>query len=89
MSDKDVIFDEGNPEWTEQDFARAKPGSEVLPRELVASLARTRGRPALAPELRKKQVTLRLSPDVLEALRRSGRGWQSRVDHILRRAMQG
>jgi uncharacterized protein (DUF4415 family) len=88
MSDSDIVFDEENPEWTEQDFARAKPGAQILPRELVASLAPTRGRPMLAPELRKKHVTLRLSPDVLEALRRSGLGWQSRVDDILRRAMQ-
>ncbi len=25
-------FDEENPEWTEEDFARAKPASEVLRR---------------------------------------------------------
>jgi uncharacterized protein (DUF4415 family) len=29
-------------------------------------------------------VTMRLSPDVVEGLRASGRGWQTRVDEALR-----
>lgn len=76
-------FDE-NPEWTEGDFARARPASEVLPPEVVAAFVRPRGRPATPPETHKRSVTLRLSPEVLDTLRASGKGWQTRADDLLR-----
>lgn len=72
------------PEWTEEDFAKARPASEVLGSELAANLIRPRGRPALAPEARKQKVNIRLSPDVLAALRETGIGWQTRADDLLR-----
>jgi len=80
-------FDE-NPEWTEQDFARARSADEVLPPQVAAALVRPRGRPAKAPEARKQKVNLRLSPDVLAALRAMGTGWQTRVDEMLRKALR-
>ncbi|MFY8107321.1 MAG: BrnA antitoxin family protein [Elstera sp.] len=43
-----------------------------------------RGRPPKA--VRKKQITLRLDPDLVQAMRDSGKGWQSRVNSILRAA---
>ncbi len=43
-----------------------------------------RGRPPSA--VRKRAVSLRLDPDVLAHFRRSGRGWQSRINAVLRRA---
>lgn len=43
---------------------------------------RGRGRPAL--DQPKRQVTLRLDADVLDALRTSGPGWQTRVNQALR-----
>lgn len=42
-----------------------------------------RGRPSSGKVI----VTLRLSPDVLDKLKSSGKGWQSRVDVILRKAV--
>jgi hypothetical protein len=43
-----------------------------------------RGRPkSTAP---KRPVSLRLDPDVLAHFRRSGRGWQSRINAVLRKA---
>ena len=43
-----------------------------------------RGRPpSPAP---KRPVSLRLDPDVLAHFRRSGRGWQSRINAVLRKA---
>jgi len=82
---KAAIADKNNPEWTEADFARAKPASEVLGSDAAAALVRPRGRPAKAPEERKRQVTMRLSPDVLKAARATGPGWQTRADAALRR----
>lgn len=43
------------------------------------------GRPPLANP--KQQVTLRLDPDVLEKFRATGKGWQSRINAELRKAL--
>ena len=45
--------------------------------------------PGRPPErdVAKKQVTLRLDADLLERLRASGRGWQSRLNATLRKAV--
>ena len=82
--------DEDNPEWTAEDFARARAASEVLPR-LIGQKAtdelmrRSRGRPA-KPD-RKVNQTLRLDPDVVEAYRREGPGWQALMNDVLRQHM--
>lgn len=36
----------------------------------------------------KRPVSLRLSPDVLDHFRATGRGWQTRIDETLREAMK-
>ena len=81
MAVKPVVFDDENPEWTDADFARARPGSEVLPAEFLAAFRKSRGPQGLPV---KKQVTLRLSPDVVAAFRATGKGWQTRIDAALR-----
>ncbi len=72
-----------NPEWTEEDFALARPASEMHPPEVVAALVRRRG-PQVAPT--KQPVTLRLDPDVLAKFKAAGPGWQSRMNEVLRNA---
>jgi uncharacterized protein (DUF4415 family) len=44
----------------------------------------TKGLPFPLPKEGKKQVTLRLDPDILEHFRRQGRGWQTRINAVLR-----
>lgn len=85
-----VGFDE-NPEWTEADFARARPAAEVLPSEVLAAFGKgKRGRPiGWTKPNAKKSITLRLDPDVIEAWRMSGPGWQSRMNAALRQALAG
>jgi uncharacterized protein (DUF4415 family) len=78
-------FDE-NPVWTEDMHARARPASEVHGAEFTALLIRPRGRPTLAESERKAKVNIRLSPDVVAALRATGAGWQTRADQVLRKA---
>jgi len=78
--------DPDNPEWTKEDFARARPASEIHGRLVASGLVRKRGRPPKAENERKQQVTLRLSQDVLSAVRKTGPGWQTRVDDALRAA---
>lgn len=79
---KTTAAHEDNPEWTAAEAARAKKGAAFFAeRGLVAPAPRRRGaqrRPIKQP------VSIRLSPDVLTAFRRMGRGWQSRVDTALR-----
>jgi uncharacterized protein (DUF4415 family) len=70
--------DADNPEWTKDDFARARPAAEVLSARL---LRKVRG-PQRAPT--KERITIRLSRDVLGRFRESGPGWQSKVDDALR-----
>jgi uncharacterized protein (DUF4415 family) len=43
---------------------------------------RGRGRPALPTA--KRQVTIRLDPDLLQRLRATGPGWQTRINDALR-----
>lgn len=84
----DIAFDEDNPEWTEADFARARPGSEVLPPEVVAAFGRKPGRPlGSVKAARKAAVSLRLDPDVLAFFKAGGPGWQSRINAKLREAL--
>lgn len=81
-----VVFDDDNPEWTEEDFAHAKPLS-AFP-ELEAALNRKAGRPVGSTKANaKKSITLRLDPDVIEAFRATGNGWQGRMNEALRAAM--
>ena len=82
--------DDENPEWTKDDFAKARPAAEVLP-EFIGKKAteelmrRGRGRPPKADK--KVNQTLRLDPDVLEAFRQEGSGWQARINEVLREHM--
>lgn len=75
--------DRMNPEWTEDDLARAKPFREMFP-EQHATWKR-RGRPA-APSP-KVHIGFRLSADVVEGIRATGRGYNARVERVLREAL--
>lgn len=64
------------PELTEEWFAKAEVHEEGKPAR--------RGRP---PSDRRKQlVTLRIDPEVLDAFKEGGPGWQTRMTEILRHA---
>jgi len=82
MSRRKTI-DPDNPEWTAQDFAEARPPHEVLPPEVLAAFPRTRG-PQHAPK--KEAISIRLDSDVIEKFRSTGRGWQGRINEVLKRA---
>jgi len=82
--------DKDNPEWSPEDFAEARRAAAVLPgfigeKATQELIRRGRGRPPKAD--RKVNQTLRLDPDVLEAFRQEGSGWQARINQILRENM--
>lgn len=65
--------------------ANADPDAKPLTDEQMGQmvpLKALRGRPRLAN--RKKLVSIRYSPEVLDYFRSSGAGWQSRMDSVLR-----
>jgi uncharacterized protein (DUF4415 family) len=73
------------PEWTEDHFryAQLSIGGKVV-RKAVGTFT-SPGRPLSTDP--KQQVTLRLDPDVLEKFRATGKGWQSRINAELRKAL--
>jgi uncharacterized protein (DUF4415 family) len=73
------LIDDENPEWTEEMFAQAKRIAD-LPTSLQAKL-RGRGRQKAPPKV---STTIRLSPDVVQAFRAAGDGWQTRIDAALK-----
>jgi uncharacterized protein (DUF4415 family) len=68
-------IDTENPEWTDEVFNKAKPASKVMPK-LIG-----RGK-------QKKPVkvltTIRLSNEVISYFKSDGKGWQSRIDAVLK-----
>jgi len=74
------VFEE-NPPWSKEDFAQSMRFKD-LPAELQRVLSARKRGPQKTPT--KVPVSIRLSADVVEALRASGEGWQSRVDTCLR-----
>jgi uncharacterized protein (DUF4415 family) len=81
---KDLRDVSDSPEFTRADFAKAKPFSEVFP-DLSSSIRRSRG-PNKTPT--KKQVSLRLSPEVIQHFKKGGKGWQSRINETLRKVVR-
>ena len=82
---RSLIDDPDNPEWTKEDFRTARPFLEVFP-EFTDAVKKLRGRPRA--ENPKLQVTLRLDPEVVNAFKEEGRGWQGRINETLVRAVK-
>lgn len=75
MSDDDIICDDENPVMTHEHLKDAvmKVGKQVIGRV---------GRPI--SENPKVSTTVRLSPEVIEYFKANGKGWQTRLDAVLR-----
>ena len=74
------------PEWTEEDFARARPFKEVFPEQFASWQKKRMGRPPA--ENPKVHISFRLASDVVDAIRKSGRGYNARVERVLRAALE-
>ena len=83
--------DPENPELGTDFFTRARRGLDHVPGPMRAALrdeqTRRRGRgPQRTPT--KKLVSLRLDPDVVIAYRNTGRGWQGRINAVLKKTVR-
>jgi uncharacterized protein (DUF4415 family) len=92
MNARPPLIDEDGEvrELTAEDLRHFRPAAEVLPPDLYAALVEMnrqsklrRGRgPQKAPV--KRPTTIRFDADVLEGLRATGPGWQTRVNDAMR-----
>jgi len=89
------IDDDENPEWTEEDFAKARPFKEVFPKQFAEwedsgrapiPVKRLGGRPPVDEP--KVHVGFRLARDVVDGIRATGKGYNARVEKILREALK-
>ena len=81
-SDADMAEVSDNPEWTAEDFAKARPFREVFP-DLAVSIRRD-GVKAASPD---EFVYLHLDPQVIQHFKGTGPGWESRINETLRKAI--
>ena len=68
-----------------KDGTPARPATEVAP-HIVEAYRRGRGKQK-APT--KEFLTLRLDTDIVEHFRRGGKGWQTRLNDMLRKSVFG
>lgn len=85
-------------ELTTEDFKLARPLKEVMPPDFVKMvldhqaemerlglMKKTRGKQKMPT---KKSVTLRLNPEIIDAFKAQGKGWQSRINEVLLKHIQ-
>ena len=81
-----IASDPDAPEATDEELAQARPFREAFP-DLATSIDREiarRGRPPV--ENPRQQISVRLDPDVIKHYKKTGKGWQSRMNEALREA---
>ena len=69
--------DPDNFPLTEEELSAMRPAEDILP-QVVEAYRRMKRRP------RKVQLTLRLDPEIISFFRAGGRGWQTRINAVLR-----
>ncbi len=78
-----IASDADAAEASDAALKKAKPFAQAFP-DLMAVIRRGRGRPAIANP--RQQISLRLDRDVIAKFKASGKGWQTRVNAVLRKA---
>lgn len=66
--------------------ALSDPDAQPFSDAELARLRPARGRPKAA--IKRPMLSMRVDPDVLAHLRASGKGWQTKVNALLRRAVE-
>lgn len=80
---RQIAADPDDADATDEQLAQARPFAEVFP-ELFESIKRGRGRPAV--EKPKQVVSIRLDQDVVSKFKATGKGWQARINEVLKKA---
>jgi uncharacterized protein (DUF4415 family) len=66
--------------------AKSDPDAQPLTDAELAQLRPLRGRPPSA--VKRPMLSMRIDPDVLAHLRASGKGWQTKVNALIRQAVE-
>lgn len=82
QEDWDEVSD--SPPLTDEELAQARPGTEGMPPEMAAAFKNRGGRPRA--EVKRVPISLRVDPEVLEAFKATGPGWQTRMNEALAEA---
>lgn len=80
-SGRRVVLNDADEESSIQTGIDADPETREPSEDETKALRRV-GRPPLP--VTKERITIRLSPDVVEAFRATGKGWQTRMDSALK-----
>ncbi|PHS27508.1 MAG: hypothetical protein COA83_00415 [Methylophaga sp.] len=84
MSMKSLIDKDGEVrELTADDLKKFKPLSEENP-ALYAKIKKGVGERGSQKSPTKVPISIRVSPDVAEFFRAKGKGWQGRIDNVLK-----
>ena len=83
---RQIAADLDDTDATDEQAAQAKPFSEALP-ELFESIKRGRGRPVM--DKPKQVVSIRLDQDVIRKFKATGKGWQAKINEVLKNAKLG
>ncbi len=84
MSNKKMIDKDGEVrELSKEELKRFKPLSEVNP-ELLAKIKKGIGQRGPQKSPTKISISIRVSPEVAEYFRAAGKGWQGRMDNVLK-----
>ncbi|MBB4000618.1 BrnA antitoxin family protein [Aureimonas pseudogalii] len=78
-----IAADPDAPEATDAELAQARPFADAFP-ALAESIKRARGRPPVASP--RQHVSLRLDADVIAKFKATGKGWQTRINDVLKDA---
>jgi len=72
-------------ELTRSDIRSMRPAKDVLSKHLLEMLPkRKRGERGLQKQPKKISVTVRYSPEVVKYFKKTGEGWQIRMDKVLK-----
>ncbi|NGO52890.1 BrnA antitoxin family protein [Allomesorhizobium camelthorni] len=83
---KQIAADPDDSDVTDGELAQARPFKDVFP-DLYKKIERARGRPKL--EKPKQVVSIRLDQDVIAKYKATGKGWQARINDVLKNAKLG
>lgn len=72
-------------ELTRNDIREMRPASEILPAKLIEVLPKRKvGQRGRQKTSTKVAITLRYSPEVVKYFKETGKGWQIRMDEVLK-----